>query len=73
MRNHADRVLTENLIGNARLKDAFLETERDAKILRRARWFCGVSSLICATMILHHSFDLPALGYVWAFILSICT
>ncbi len=73
MHIYADRVLTENLIGNARLKDAFLETERDATLLRRAWWFCGVSSLLCLVMILHHTMNLPALGYIWAFILSICT
>lgn len=73
MQYYADRVLTENLIGHARLKDAFLETERDAVLLRRATWFCGVSSLMCGVMILHHVYELPALTYVWAFILSICS
>jgi hypothetical protein len=73
MQNYADQVLMENLVGKARLMDAMREAEKDAVFLRRAKWFCGVSFVLWATMLLHQSLHLPALGYIWQFILSLCT
>ena len=61
MQTYSDRVLTENLIGNALLKEAFLEVERDAQLLRRALYFCGLAFVVCLFVLAHLAMDLPAL------------
>ena len=69
----ADAAAVDHIIVMHDLKQSFRSIESDAICLRVATWFCGGGVLLAGVMLAHHLFDVPALSFIWALVVSICS